>query len=497
MSKTVGIVGAGFAGLSTARIFDLYGITPTVYEKEPEVGGVWASSRRYPGLTTQNPKDTYYLSELKMDKSYPEWPLGHQVQEYMEKYVDHVDIRKHLRLNTSVTKTYMEGDKWVVESEKDGVSARDVYDYLIVCNGIFSDPFIPPFKGTDAFKAAGGRVCHTSQFNEKQDAKDKNMVIVGYGKSSLDVASHVSDLAKNTNVVARSIIWKVPKKFFGVVNMKLILLTRLGENLFEYIRPKGAAKALHGPLKFVRNGLLGGVQKVVTKQLKLNKTGLNPGNSLETIARANVSLASDNFFNKVESGNIKVNKTEITELLPSMEAILKDGSKIPADIVVCGTGWKQRVPFMDEKVMENVLDDNGDYRLYKNQLPFGTKNLAFNGYNSSFYSQLSSEIGALWLAEYFTGGLNLPNEAEMKRATDEQLAWSKERSEGKNSKGTNIIPFTMNHVDELLEDVGYDVSGFKKFVQWNLPIAPADYKPIIHKAVARYEKERKDKFLNS
>ncbi len=495
MSKKIAIVGAGFAGLSTARVFQLYGFEPTVFEKESEVGGVWASCRRYPGLTTQNPKDTYYLSELKMDKSYPEWPHGYQVQEYFEKYVDHVDIRKYIRLNSKVTKTYMEGDYWIVEAEEKGEAYKGKFDYLIVCNGIFSEPFIPNFAGTESFKEAGGRVCHTSQFNHKEDAKDKNMVIVGYGKSSLDVASHVSDLAKSTNVIARSIIWKVPKKFFGVLNMKFILLTRLGENLFKYIRPKGFAKALHGPLKFVRNTLLGGVQKVVTKQLKLNKVGLNPGNSLETIARANVSLASDDFFNKVERGEINVHKTEIKELLPTKEAILGDGTKINADIVVCGTGWKQRVPFMDDKVMEQVLDKNGDFRLYKNQLPFGTTKLAFNGYNSSFYSQLSSEIGALWLAEYFTGGLKLPSEKEMLRKTDEQLAWSKERSAGKNSKGTNIIPFTMNHVDELLEDVGYDVSGFTKFMQWNVPTAPSDYAKVIRKAVSRFEKNRKADFF--
>lgn len=497
MSKKIAIIGAGFAGLSTARIFQLYGFEPTVFEKESEVGGVWASSRRYPGLTTQNPKDTYYLSELKMDKSYPEWPHGHQVQEYLEKYIDHVGIRKHIRFNNKVVKTYMEDDKWVVEAEEvNKKTYEEKFDYLIICNGIFSDPFIPNFTGTDAFKEAGGRVCHTSQFNEKDDAKGKNMVIIGYGKSSLDVASHVSDVAENTNVVARKIIWKVPKKFFGVLNFKYILLTRLGENLFKYIRPKGFANALHGPLKFVRNGLLGSVQSVVTKQLKLNRVNLNPGNSLETIARANVSLASDNFFDKVEAKEINVHKTEIKELLPTKEAVLANGTKIKADIVVCGTGWKQNVPFMDENVMKQVLDDNGDFRLYKNQLPFGTKKMAFNGYNSSFYSQLSSEIGALWLAEYFTGGLkNLPSEAEMLRKTDEQLAWSKERSAGKNSRGTNIIPFTMNHVDELLEDVGYDVSGFTKFMQWNVPTAPAHYAKIIHKAVKRFEEQRKKDFF--
>ncbi len=494
--KSVAIIGAGFAGISTLKIFKDYGFDCVVFEKDAEVGGVWASSRRYPGLTTQNPKDTYYLSDLKMPKHFPEWPEGHQVQEYFESYVDKMNLRKHILFYTTVTKTYLDKDnKWVVEYTNTNQIEKQTFDYLIVCNGIFSMPSIPAYKGLEEFKNAGGKVYHTSEFNEKSWAKGKNVVVVGFGKSSCDVASAVSDVAKSSTVVARNIIWKVPKKFFNKLNMKFILLTRLGENLFEYIRPKGAAKFLHGAGKGVRNFLLSSVQNIVTKQLKLKEAGLHPGNSLETIARANVSLASDNFFEKVVSKKICFEKTEIAELLPSKEVVLMNGKKIPADILVCGTGWKQEVPFMEEGVMKKVINKNGDFRLYKNQLPIGTHHLAFNGYNSSFYSQLSSEIGALWLAEYFTGGLKNMSDNDLIAFTENHLAWSKERSAGKNSKGTNIIPFTMNHVDELLEDVGYDVSGMTKFMQWNVPIAPADYKSVIKKTIQRFEKNRKDKFF--
>lgn len=62
MIRSVGIIGAGFAGLSTAKVLRAFGFDVTVFEKEPDVGGVWAASRRYPGLTTQNPRTTYALS---------------------------------------------------------------------------------------------------------------------------------------------------------------------------------------------------------------------------------------------------------------------------------------------------------------------------------------------------------------------------------------------------------------------------------------------------
>ena len=499
--KTVAIIGAGYAGLATARIFKQYGFEATIFEKDEEVGGVWTSSRRYPGLTTQNPKDTYYLSDLKMPKDYPEWPVGKQVQEYIEMYVDHCNLRKDLHLNKEVTATSQNTDgTWSLSTKdvKTGGKTTANFDYLIVCNGIFSEPFIPPYIGTDKFVANGGKVLHTSQFNIKNEAKDKKILIVGYGKSSCDVAASVCDIAQSTHVIARSIIWKVPKRFYGILNMKYILLTRLGENLFPYIKRSGMAQFLHSMVgKPFRNGLLGLVQAVASKQLKLKEVGLHPGNSLETIARANVSLASNNFFKNVQAKKIIVHRAASIRSLEPGKATLDNGEVIDADIIVCGTGWKQQVPFMEESVMKNIFDENDDFLLYKNQMPIGVANLAFNGYNSSFYSQLNSEIGALWLAEAFTNGFKLASDPEKITKTKRQLAWSKERTKGKNSRGTNIIPFSLNHIDELLGDVGIDVSDFKKFMQWNVPAEPADYNKVIKKAIKRFEKNRKANFHNN
>lgn len=63
MHMKVAIIGAGFAGLSTAKVFQSFGHQVSVFEKEADVGGVWSASRRYPGLTTQNVRDTYALSD--------------------------------------------------------------------------------------------------------------------------------------------------------------------------------------------------------------------------------------------------------------------------------------------------------------------------------------------------------------------------------------------------------------------------------------------------
>jgi dimethylaniline monooxygenase (N-oxide forming) len=79
----IAIIGAGFAGLTTARHLRDFGHDVTVFEKVHDVGGVWSTTRLYPGVSTQNGKDTYCLSDFPMPKHYPEWPSGQQVQAYL------------------------------------------------------------------------------------------------------------------------------------------------------------------------------------------------------------------------------------------------------------------------------------------------------------------------------------------------------------------------------------------------------------------------------
>src|ERR1700712_2975018 len=106
----VGIVGAGVAGLCTAKILSRLGHEVTVYDRTPDVGGVWSSTRRYPGLSTQSVRDTYAFSDFPMPDHYPEWPSGEQVQEYLADYVRHFGLAPLLPLGTEVRAAVPDGD---------------------------------------------------------------------------------------------------------------------------------------------------------------------------------------------------------------------------------------------------------------------------------------------------------------------------------------------------------------------------------------------------
>src|SRR5690606_19292162 len=241
----------------------------------------------------------------------------------------------------------MQGDGWrlTLRDVNGGGTTEYEADNLVVANGIFSEPFIPPYEGREAFEAAGGRVCATSSFHDVEEARGKHVLVVGYGKSSCDVAAAVGEVAMSTKVVARELLWKMPRKILNVLNYKYLMLTRMGEGLFPYIEQRGFERFLHGPGKGVRDGMIKSLQSVATRQLKLDKLGLVPEGTFDRIARSTVSLATDALYRQVEQGRSEVVRDcEIVRLGQNggrPVADLSDGRRVPADIVICGTGFQQ------------------------------------------------------------------------------------------------------------------------------------------------------------
>ena len=491
MIRSICIIGAGFAGLTSARVFKALGYEVTLYEKEADVGGVWSASRRYPGLTTQNTRTTYELSDFPMPLSYPEWPSGEQVQLYMQSYVDHYDFNEQVNLNRTVLATSFDANRnvWTVNTR--GLTSElesAEFDYLIIGNGIFSVPSIPTYKGVESFIEAGGHVCHTSEFTRREDARDKNVLVIGYGKSSCDVANAIQDITASTNVVARSLIWKIPKMIANKLNYKHLFLSRMSEALFRYIHLRGMDKFFHTLGNPIRKAMLNSVEFLVERQLGLKRLGLHPNTPLESIARSTVSLVSDDFYQNIEADKIGIKKQAVITALNGKQALLSNGEKVPVDLIVCGTGWQQVCPFLEQDIIDRVTDEEGNFRLFRSMIPVDVPRLAFNGYNSSFFSQLNCEVGALWLADYLNQGFDLPSSAEQNRDIDERLAWMEKRTLGKHSKGTNIIPFSIHHIDELLEDMQMNIDRFTQLKQWLGALQPKVYGHILPALQKKYDR---------
>jgi cation diffusion facilitator CzcD-associated flavoprotein CzcO len=315
------------------------------------------------------------------------------------------------------------------------------------------------------------------------------VLVVGYGKSACDVTVPISAVAASTDVIARQLLWKVPRKINGKLNFKMLLLTRMGEALFRYRVLRGVEKFLHGPGKGLRGTMINSIGSVSVKQFGLQRLDLVPPGQMEDIVRGAIGLATEGFFEGVADGTITVHRDQTIRRLYAADdhplAELSDGSTLPADLVVCSTGFTQGVPFLPAEVQARLIDERGNFLLYRQIRPVDVPGLYFNGYNSSFFSPLNAEMAAVWIAADLVGAVSLPNDAAVRLAIAAQLAFMDDATNGHHCRGTKIIPFSMHNVDEVLGDLGLNISPAVRASHWINPINPAAYRRITPALVRR------------
>jgi len=200
-------------------------------------------------------------------------------------------------------------------------------------------------------------------------------------------------------------------------------------------------------------------------------------------------LATEGFFEGVADGRITVRGNRVITRLLAVDGVptaeLDDGTRRPAELIVCATGFIQAVPFLPAEVTGRVLDRRGNFQLYRQIRPADVAGLYFNGYNSSFFSPLNAEMAAVWIAADLAGAIPRPDAAAVREQVAAQLAFMDEATGTHHCKGGKIIPFSMHNVDEVLGDLGVNISPVVRAWHWLLPVNPAAYRRVTPAVLAR------------
>ncbi|WP_194925099.1 flavin-containing monooxygenase [Catenulispora pinisilvae] len=476
----IAVIGAGIAGLAATKVLTTVGHDVTTFDTEPDLGGVWSPTRHYPGLTTQNTRMTYEYSDHPAPASWPDYPSAEQWHSYLRGYVDRFGFSASLRLGTGVSRAEPTPEGWELHLDS---GERFQAAHLVVANGVFSRPLVPGWPGRAGHAEAGGVIKAPSQQLTLDDARDKYVVVVGYGKSACDTAMALSAVAASVIVVPRRLMWKGSKVLLGK-HFEDVAITRLGERLFAHPRR-------FGPVFRV-------LSRATVKQQGLTDLGLVPPGRFDDIVAGTASLATDGFFDMVRAGEIAVRRDcSIAELRGARtdnstgtgtgtgtgipEAVLDDGTILRADLIVAATGFEQSVPFLDPSL--TVQNADGEFELFRNTLPISVPNLTFAGYNASLISSLSAEVGAIWIAAHLAGTLNLPSPSDQRATISSDLAARKARTHGKHASGTVVLPYSLGAIDAMLSDLHAVLPRRTRTAQWTRRSYSTDFRDPLAAAV--------------
>ena len=477
----VAVIGAGVSGLATARALSAAGFEVVVYEERDDVGGVWSASRRYPGVRTQNDKRTYAFSDLAMPADYEEYPSGAAVQSYLAGYARHHHLERVIRLGAHVDLATPTADGWDIDVTEAGAHRTDHADWLVVASGICSMPNVPTYAGQDAFVAAGGSVLPSTELGDGEVLDGRHVVVVGYGKSAADIAVAAIARGRSVVMVVRGLAWKLPFRV-GRLAFQRIALTRLGEHVLWAPTKTVFGKVFRRIDRPIRARLIGRLERTVRSQLGLDRLGLVPRGSLADFTH----LVTPGFFEAIDTGAIRLEKgVRIASLEAAADgrfAVLSDGARVPADVVVTATGFDQDLGFLSREARDALLDD-GEMALFLHTLPADLPRIAFVGWANSFRSPIGAEMQALWITALLLGTVQPPDrrtwhsERRFYRLTHTAAA---AKGAPQFSHGASIVDF-----DRWIAEAGARAPRGTRFRELLHPLDPASYASLLADLVKR------------
>ncbi len=394
----VAIIGAGCSGFTTAKRLADFGIPFTIYEASDDIGGNWyfnnpnGMSACYTSLHIDTSKYRLAFEDYPVPDDWPDYPHHAQLLQYFHDYVDHFDLRQHIRFNTRVEKA-VRGDTggWTL-TLSDGEVAH--FDALAVANGHHWAARIPDYPGSFT-----GEQIHSHNYRSPFapiDCIGKRVLVVGMGNSAMDIASELSQrpIADKLFVSARRGVWIFPKYYQG---------QPLDKNPAPAWMPKAMRQWLGGRM----------VRKLVGKMSDygLPEPEIGPFESHGTV--------SGEFLLRAGSGDLTM-KPGI-ERLDGDGVVFTDGSREQVDAIVWATGYDIKFPFFDDPALQPDAE-NKPPALFKRIMKPGVPDLFYMGLAQplptlvNFAEQQSKLVGA-----YLAGQYVPPSDAEMLRiiAADE------------------------------------------------------------------------------
>ena len=482
--KSVGIIGAGISGLVTAKAFLSQGHAVTVFEKLDTLGGVWSPERRYPGLRIQISRKCYQLSDLPMPDDYPEFPSSEQMHDYLEAYAARFGVREHIRFGSEIARIVGRDDGREGWRVIDSAGTTHDFDFVVVCNGMFSVPSIPTIPGREDFERAGGLVLHSSQLRDAAMLKDRNVVVVGFGKSALDMAEVARAQARSAAIVCRHVHWKFPRRLFGRINIMRFVLSRFTELWFPNPAAGRGQRFLHRWLRPLVDAHWWLSEHVIARQAGLRGKRLRPDMPLRQ-ASVCIGLAPIDRFKALRDGRIDLHRGSLARF-HAAGVELDSGETVPADAVLFATGFRQQCEFLSEAEKAALFDRTGAMLLYRALVNPDIPWMAFNGYSGIGACQITAEVGANWLVRYVEGRIAVPDRAAMHAAIRAELALRQRLVTTGLAGGTYVSPFTFGYLDQLLDDLGLPPADRSKpLFKWLFdPLDPADYRDLLSRADA-------------
>ena len=194
------VVGGGQAGLSIAARLTQLQVDTLIVDREQRIGDNWRN--RYHALTLHNQVQVNHLPYMPFPPSWPTYIPKDKLAGWFEAYVEGMELNYW-------TATEFEGgaynereERWsVVLRRADGTKREMRPRHVVMATGVSGIPNLPDIPTLRNF---GGKILHSSQYDDGEAWKGKSVLVIGTGNSGHDIAQDLYSSGAKVTLVQRN-----------------------------------------------------------------------------------------------------------------------------------------------------------------------------------------------------------------------------------------------------------------------------------------------------
>ncbi len=349
----VAIIGGGLLGIAAAVYLQNAGFEVILIEKSNAPGGTW-NDNRYPGCGVDTASHFYTYSFAPN----PDWrhyfATQAEIAAYISDCVRRFGLDRKTRLNTEVRAARYDGAtrSWAVDVlDANGAAETLRVNAVVSAVGQLNVPAIPKIDGLEQF---GGPVVHTARWPQDLLYKNKRVVLIGAGSSSVQVGPTIAPEVERLIVFQRSPQWFASRvNYHGEVSEVQRWAFRHIPLFWEWYRARliWAFGDLLWPALFADSAPAPGVNVSIANdalrelwtayihdKLK-NRPDLIPQMTPTYPPLVKRPPIDNGWFEMIQRDNVELVRSEVDHIEPG-RVVASNGTTHDADIIVLATGFQ-------------------------------------------------------------------------------------------------------------------------------------------------------------
>jgi len=333
------VVGGGQAGLSAAACLTQLGIDTLIVDREKRIGDNWR--KRYHALVLHNQVHVNHLPYMRFPPNWPAYIPKDKIAGWFEAYAESMELNYWTATEFEGGSYDQKSGRWSVVLQRADGSKREMHPrHIVLATGVSGIPNVPDIPTLRNFS---GKVLHSSQYDEGDAWKGKNVLVIGSGNSGHDIAQDLYSSGAKVTLVQRSSTLIVNVEPSAQLPYALYDEGPSLEDcdLITASIPLAVAKRSHILLtqqaKDLDKDLLDGLER---KGFKLDFGEDGTGWQFKYLTRGGGYYFNVGCSDLIVKGEIGVAQFSDIASFVADGAQMRSGRTIPADLVVLATGYK-------------------------------------------------------------------------------------------------------------------------------------------------------------